>query len=400
VPPRRRRLASLAVLVAGLVACEGEPGRRGASARGPDAEFLLAAGDSTFWVRSDSAGISVRRSPLLLARLDGRFHELYVADDDRSFFDAVLVGQRLYRRDLLTNDSVVVLDDPRIAAIARDYALAHPGERPLAPDDEASDDPHTVATIELELLDVFGHYASFAHHLDVDIVNGEDTHRSRRGVLDLQQGREAPLETLLGSDEARRVIAAGRIAFDATVDSILAASGSGARRAAAAIGDFRFDSSSFALVDGREGLAVSFFVPGAGARSGGITLPVPEIAVGEPAWWREQASTAPVADDGEDRWAGASYDVVARYDSSGQQFTLSLRSGRRDVVAGRYPAPAQRLYRLDQPPIDAGTRAALSRAFDEAALYSGETRTASAPMTSPRSRRSPDAALIPATLRQ
>ena len=62
----------------------------------------MAAGDSTFWVSSDSTGMRVRGSPMLLARWDGRFYEVYVADDDRSYYDAVFVGQQVFRRDLLT----------------------------------------------------------------------------------------------------------------------------------------------------------------------------------------------------------------------------------------------------------------------------------------------------------
>jgi hypothetical protein len=36
--------------------------------------------------------------------VDGRFYELNVTDDDRSYGDAVLVGQRVYRRDLENDD--------------------------------------------------------------------------------------------------------------------------------------------------------------------------------------------------------------------------------------------------------------------------------------------------------
>ena len=72
-------------------------------------------------------------APLTLANVDGRFYELYVADDDRSYFDALLVGQRIYRRDLVSGDSVEVFVDDRVAEVARDFAKAHPEERPLAP---------------------------------------------------------------------------------------------------------------------------------------------------------------------------------------------------------------------------------------------------------------------------
>ena len=61
-------------------------------ARPPAADFVLSAGDSSFWVTSEGGAIRFRGAPLELARVDGRFYELYVADDDRSYEDAVLSG--------------------------------------------------------------------------------------------------------------------------------------------------------------------------------------------------------------------------------------------------------------------------------------------------------------------
>src|SRR5215211_4849688 len=62
----------------------------------PRVEFLLSAGDSTYWVRGTAGGLRMRGSPMLLAHYGGRFFEVYVADDDRSYYDALFVGQRLY----------------------------------------------------------------------------------------------------------------------------------------------------------------------------------------------------------------------------------------------------------------------------------------------------------------
>lgn len=93
----QRVLVALALAL--LVACTRHEGDKA-----PKGEFLLAAGDSTYWVRNQGPGIKMRGSPLVLARLDGRFSELYVVDDDRSFEDALFVGQRLFQRDLITGD--------------------------------------------------------------------------------------------------------------------------------------------------------------------------------------------------------------------------------------------------------------------------------------------------------
>src|SRR3712207_8117652 len=104
---RRARMAikaALAVILSVACAC-------GPAAPPPTAEFLVAAGDSTYWVRTDTTGVRVRGSPILLARYGGQFYEVYVTDDDRSFADATFVGQRVYRRDLVTGDSALVLED-------------------------------------------------------------------------------------------------------------------------------------------------------------------------------------------------------------------------------------------------------------------------------------------------
>src|SRR5438874_4222987 len=74
----------------------------------PRAEFLVATQDSTFWISSNGKRMRARGAPLTLARYDGRFVELFLADDDRSFPDALLVGLRVYRRDLASGDSTVI----------------------------------------------------------------------------------------------------------------------------------------------------------------------------------------------------------------------------------------------------------------------------------------------------
>src|SRR5690348_11098817 len=86
----------------------GVGGRKTADAPPPPAEFLLATQDSTFWVSSNGRTIRARGVPLTLAQYDGRFFEVFIADDDRSYQDALLVGLRVYRRDLLSGDSAVV----------------------------------------------------------------------------------------------------------------------------------------------------------------------------------------------------------------------------------------------------------------------------------------------------
>jgi hypothetical protein len=317
-----------------------------------------------------------------VAKVDGRFYELYVADDDRSYFDALLVGQRIFRRDLLSGDSLQVFEDVRVSGIARAYAAAHPAERPLKDDEDGSDDPHTVATSEAEMLDVVGPLLSFAHHIDIDIVNAEDTHLVQHGVIDLRDGQRVTLAGVFGDSVARRIVREGREAYRTVIDSVKRSGARGSDRAARTIDSFRFDSSSFAIEEIDGAPMVGFHVPGAGPNAAGLALPLPHVRAPEPSWWREIAVTVPKlsADSLSEVWVGKPYEVVARYDSSGDFATIVVRdSAQNEWNAGRVPTPARRVYRLDSPAVDSSTRHALARAFDEATLYSGTARTVNGP---------------------
>ena len=114
--PQLRRALALATLV-GVAACRDA--RVADPARAPSVDFVLSAGDSSYWVTSTGGTVQLRGAPLELARVDDRFYELYVVDDDRSYEEAVFVGQRIFRRDLITGDSLLVYEDtivPRLAA--------------------------------------------------------------------------------------------------------------------------------------------------------------------------------------------------------------------------------------------------------------------------------------------
>src|SRR5215208_459482 len=162
----RTRHFFLAAALSALAACQRARQER----HPPPASFLVAAGDSTFWIECTPRGVRVRRSPMLLTEVGGRFYELYIADDDHSFYDALIIGQRVFRRDLVTGDSTVLMQDTTLADIARSYALTHPHEAPLAPDEDGADEPSAEATTETELLDVVGPFLTFEQHVDIDIA--------------------------------------------------------------------------------------------------------------------------------------------------------------------------------------------------------------------------------------
>jgi hypothetical protein len=344
----------------------------------PTAEFVLSAGDSSFWVSSAAGKIRVRGAPLELAIADGRFYELYVADDDRSYEDAVLVGQKVYRRDLATGDSVLLYQDTVITHLARAYARLHPDDEPLRPNDEPNAEPLWTATSTLALDDVAGPFVSYSLHTDVERDDAPLWHTSRRGVLDIRTGRPATLAAVTGKAQADVERARNRV-LRLTLDSVRASRDERGTRAAAMLSYYRLDPASFSITTLDGAPAVAYAVPGAGGGDAGHLLALAPIPIGEPAWWSEAASTLPVssADGGRDVWRHGSYEVVVRYDATNGAAQLALRdSTSREWSLGRVPAPARRILWLDRPPLDSLWRRALDRAFDESSLYDETVRTA------------------------
>jgi hypothetical protein len=374
-------LAPLGV-VAALVALGAQGCRRAETvlpAPPPAAEFVLSAGDSTFWFTSSAGDLHMRGAPLELARVDGRFYELYVADDDRSFEDAELVGQRIYRRDLISGDSLLVFEDTIVPHLAQLYARQHPDDQRIGPEEEGSDDPLWRATTTIELADVHGPFLSYTLHADVERDDAPLWHTSRRGVLDLATGREATLSRVAGRDESL-VTRRRSVVVASTLDSVRTGGDRIDRaRTSALLGAYHLDPRSFVLttVDGRP--AVAYALSGQGAGEEGHLLALPPIPLGEPDWWTAVASTIPVGSSGgaRDVWRHGRYDVVVRYDSGGRSSRVVLRdSTSREWVIGRVPAPARRIFWLDDPPVDSITRRALARAFDESVLYDESVRSA------------------------
>lgn len=383
---RSSPVVAAALALASVACSRSAPPHADAAGPPPRSEFLLVAGDSTYWVHTGAAGTRVRGAPLSLARYGGRFYEVYVGDDDRSFFDAVFVGQRVFRRDLVTGDSTQVYGDSTIAVAARRYAAAHPDEDPLDPNEEASEHPRLSLTTEVGIVAAHGPYLTFDVRAEREVAGDMAASSTRRAVLDLRTGRRLRVADVVGRDRAAAVIAEGKRRFVAALDSVRAASDERALRARRALGQFVFDPASFGLDVVERAPAVEFVVPGAGDEAGGFTLPLEPIVIQpQPSWWEglstvyPESLRAPGATAGA-RWPRAGRDVEARYDGAGAGYTLLLRGARRDGAPaewtlGHVQGPVRQLYWLDDPPLDSASRRALARAFDESALYSDEART-------------------------
>lgn len=322
----------------------------------------------------------MRGAPLVLARDAGRFHELYVADDDRSYYDALFVGQRLYRRDLITGDSTELLADGEVAGMADRFAREHPGERPLGADEEGAENPRTSAMAELHLMDVHGPFASYEHLTDIDIRGGPSRHAAHGGVVDLRTGEERTVRDLFGEAEEKRIGPLAEAAWRAARDSLLAAADARGAAARSAIEHFEFNMSSFALAAQDRVPQVRFVVPGSGGNAGGVTIPLPPQRVAEPDWWRDVRDELPLGPASQFRWPRERFELLARMDTAGgDRATLTLRDGEREWPVGVVRGPVRRVFWLDAPALSREGRQALVRAFDDASLYGEQSRIVQAP---------------------
>ncbi|HVX41379.1 MAG TPA: hypothetical protein VHB25_17575 [Gemmatimonadaceae bacterium] len=377
---RHALFAPVAAVV--VAACSASRTKSADAAPPPPAEFLVSTAESTFWIRTTTGKLELRGEPLMLAHYDGRFYELYTADDDYSYQDALLVGERLYRRDLLSGDSVMVFADTTVPRVALAYARTHPDERPLDPDDDVDDDPATSATAEVDVLNVHGPFVSYEYHVDLTLPGRAPWHTTRRGVIDLRSGKSATVADLFGDSAATRIASSALAAFQAERDSVLRGGVVDAEsaRAMRALASLAFDPRSFTLTDDADRRAlVRFALPTRGAAAGGNALELEPVPAPDAAWWADVRGALPATDSaGTDRWRHRGYVVVARYDTSGASARLALvDSARHEWPITAVAAPLHRIDWLDDPPIGAAERHALSRAFDQAATYDENAQVAS-----------------------
>ena len=163
----------------------------------PAAEFLVSAGDQTYWVRSDRSGLRIRGSPLILARTGGRYYEIFVSEIDRSFPKALFSGERVFRRELATGDSAVIYDDTTIVQLSTGYHLKHPRARLLGPDEDPDDDVDVSAVGETDILNVLGPYVALEHRISVERADEHSEDDTTRAVIDLRDGKPVAFDRML-----------------------------------------------------------------------------------------------------------------------------------------------------------------------------------------------------------
>lgn len=385
--PWYRPLATLlapVVLAFGGVACSDRTTRAEAL---PPAEFLFAAGDSTYWVRSGPDGMRVRSAPILLTDVNGRLYEVFLADDGAEYPDASFVTARLWARELQQRDSTLLFADSTVLRELVSWRRTHPRVEEVDPaDEELLEDPRTQVNDEIDLIDVHGPFLTMEHLLNVDIDGGPPhQHDGRRLVVDVRSGARASLDDLVGAAEARRVTATGRTSLAQLLDSIRTAGAAGDARASVAtesLNSFQFDSTSFGLTDIGRDPAVAFMVPGHGPDGEPLALNLPPILVKAPAWWTAVRATLPQWEKDSARvvWERANYEIAARPTPDGDALALALR-GKSNGRASDWPIatvapPAYQLIPLDTPPIDSAARSALSRAFDLSTSLDGMVQRA------------------------
>jgi hypothetical protein len=344
----------------------------------PHAEFLVATQDSTFWITTKGTNVRARGAPLTLAQYDGRFFEIYLADDDRSYPDALLVGLRVYRRDLLKGDSSLVFEDSIVPRLAREYASTHPGVRRLEPEEDGAENPSTQAMADLQVVDVHGPYLSYEYHVDIERRGDDPWHATRRGVIDLRSGRPTRVADLFSSTTATALIDSGKHELKSAIDSLRSDTREPARRAVRALSRVPFDERSFVLTVPDSQLAVEFDIPQRGTDAPEEVIPLDALRPPQPTWWKNISHGFPSVADDLDRWrrfGDTGYDVLARYDSSAETARISLSDHVREWPVRAVAAPVLHVFWLDRPPLDSVTRRALARAFDEAAQYDEATRT-------------------------
>lgn len=162
----------------------------------PVAEFLVADGSATYWVQSGPRGITARVSPLILTTANDRFYQVYVGESARSYSDAVFITEPVFRRDLVTGDSTLLLEDSVVGKWEKHYLALSPGARLLDPDDAEEAEVDFAASGEIDILGVIGPYVLYDQRATVERADYSKTDSSR-GAIDIRSGKVVALSAVV-----------------------------------------------------------------------------------------------------------------------------------------------------------------------------------------------------------
>jgi hypothetical protein len=360
-----------------------------ASAR-PAAEFLVVSDDSTAWVRTSADTVVVRRAPLLVAMLDGRLIEIYVAEEPIDFADATFLVTRLFRRDLVSGDSTLVFADSTVLREARAFVSAHPTAERLEDDEPASPAARALEA-SITPMNVVGHTLGLEVHVD-RTIGDLGTHDTYRATVDLRSGTRLSVADVTADGMAPATMQRARRDLEAAVLFAGRRSGSVEQAASRALSALRFDSLSFTLLRSGDSLAAQFLVHDEQVIDEArdthrfalepVTLPAP-------AWWNDARAPLPrLCADSSTRVELGALSLDLAYDSEEvAQITAQTSWGARPVA--RMRGPVRRVIAVGDSLIQPARqwRRALERAFSESGYYSDQVRAASL-----RSRARPTAA--------
>ena len=303
--------------------------------------------------RATGDRVKVRRSPMLLTEHEGHYYELYLTDDDRSYYDAVILGQRILRRDLETGDSLLLLEDSTAGAPGRRLcAGVTRASRPCRPTKRRPRSPRRTRPPKPSCWMPSGPFLTFEQHVDIDVVGERDQHVTRRGVLDVRDGH-----AVIGCRPRRRGQAGGDLTARGNASSRRPSTRSGGpttsgraarRRRSPDSSSTRSRSPSSTRTGRRRWPSWSRVV---GRAPGALRCRFRRLRITEGPWWAPIRAGLPDAPSRRPRCgAPRAYDVVAREDSSGEsRAALSCAS---DLTNGPWrasPTPVRRVLRLDAP---------------------------------------------------
>ena len=369
------RIAALGVAL-WLTGCTPTP-RAGAR---PAAEFLIVSDDSTAWVRSSADTVIVQRAPMLVAVLDGRLIEIYVADDAINFRDATFLVNRVYRRDLVSGDSTLVFADSAVLRDAMTYLRTHPDAERLD-DDEAPADGARTFESAITPTAVVGTTLGLEVHGDHG--TGElGTHDSYRATIDLIRGRRLSLSEIVTPAQAAATIATVRRNLAAAV--VLAGRREGAvgKAASRAIAALPFDSLSFTLARNGDSLAVQFLVHHEQVIDevhDTHRFALEPVALPAPTWWTVARRPLPrLLTDSTTRFDVGTVSLDVRYDADDVAL-VEARTGTATRMMTRMRGPLRSVIIVGDSLIAprGQWRLALKRAFAESGYYSEQVRAAS-----------------------